>query len=170
MFNEIVKIEWKNTYKVDKYISWNKDIVVYDVPDWIPLSMFNKLVKYILEWKEIPKFDKNRNIIDSVYSDYILIEYIDSNIMEQDIINNSKIEVINKLKSKEIDWNKQIAENTWNFELNWKYYLILNPYNPFTDEINSEKWIYRWIIVNFEKYFEVAGEVQKVVSKIEDIL
>ncbi|MDD4151362.1 MAG: hypothetical protein PHR68_01995 [Candidatus Gracilibacteria bacterium] len=170
MFNEIVKIDGRSTYKVDEYISGNKDIVVYDIPDGIPNVLFNRIVSYLLEGKEIHKFDENRNIIDSVYSDYILIEYIDSDIMKQDIINNSKIEVINKLKSKEIDENKQIAENIGNFELNGKYYLIVNPYNQFTEELNPEKGIYKGVIIDSEKYFKVGNEVQKVVSRIDEIL
>lgn len=168
--NEIVKFEWKNTFKIDNYISWNKDIVIYDIPDWIPLSMFNNLVEYILEWKDIPKFDENRNIINGIYSDYILVEYNDKNIRNIDIENNKKINIINPIKSESIDWDNQIAENTWSFELNWKYYLILNPYNPFTDEINSEKWIYKWVIINYNKYFEVNNEIKKVIDKLEKII
>lgn len=168
--NWIETNNWFNTYNVDKYIAWEKDITIHNIPHlWIPTILFNRIVSYLLEWNEIHKFDENRNIIDSIYSDYVLVEYIDSDIMKQDIINNSKIEIINKLKSKEIDWNRQIAENTWNFELNQKYYLISNPYNPFCDEINPEKWIYKWVIIDFDKYFEIDWNVKDFSRKINEI-
>lgn len=170
MFNEIEKIDWINTYKVDEYISWDKDIVIYDIPEWIPSSMFNEMVEYILKEKDIPNFDKNRNVIDSIYLDFILVEYIDKNIRDRDIENNKNIRMLNAIKSEAIDWNKQLAENTWNFEYNWKYYLVLNPYNAFTDEINPEKGLYKWVIIDSNKYFEVESQVKEMNSQVQDVL
>ena len=84
---------------------------------------------------------------------------------------NNKFNIVNAIKSEEIDWNKQIAESSWNFELNWKYYLILSPYNAFTDEINPELWIYKWVIVNPELYFwKIENQVDSVENKVKDIL
>ena len=46
-FNEIENIDWINIYIVDEYISWNKDITIFDIPEWVPSDMFNEMVEYI---------------------------------------------------------------------------------------------------------------------------
>jgi len=172
MFNEIEEINWIRTYKVDDYISWEKEIIIFDIPEGIPLSMFNELVEYILENNEIPHFDGNRNIIEKIYSDYILIEYNDKKIRDKDKkLMQEKINIINPIKTDIIDWDKQIAEPVWYFDLNWKHYLIISPYNPFTEETNPELWIYKWVIVNPESYFwKVWREIRKIENKVDDII
>jgi len=161
MIPKYENINWNNWYKLEQF-------VVFDVPhEWIPFNIFKRIERYLV-WKwNIPKFDEYRNIIDSIYSDYILVEYNDKNIRDRDIVNNSKINIINCLKSEKIDWNKQLAENTWNFEYNWKYYLVLNPYNSFTDEINQNLWIYKWVIIDSDKYFWINEKVEWEIKKVE---
>ena len=166
MFPEYKEINWSNWYELDKFI-------VFDVPGkWIPFNLFTRIERYLIEWNSIPKFDDNRNIIDSIYSDYILVEYNNESIRNKDIkIINNKINIISPLKTEIIDWNKQLANPVWNFELDWKYYLVLNPYNPFSDELNKEKWIYKWVIVNPELYFwEADKEVVWVKDKLDNII
>lgn len=170
MFNEIEQINWVNTYKVDKYISWDKDIIIYGVLEWVPLSMYNDLLEYILEWWNIPKFDENRKIIDNIYLDYILIEYVNKDIRNNDMKNNSHINIINPIKSETIDWDKQLAQNVWNFEYNNKYYLVVYPYNAVTDETDSEKWLYKWVIIDSDKYFEVNNQAKKTNSQVKKVL
>jgi hypothetical protein len=161
MFPKYEEINWNNWYKLERF-------VVFDVPHkWIPFNLFDEIWDYLEDWLNIPKFDENRNIIDSVYSDYILVEYSDKNVRDRDIRNNSKINIINSLKSEKIDWDKQLAENTWNFEYNWKYYLVLNPYNPFTEETNPDLWIYKWIIIDSDKYFWINEKVEWEIKKVE---
>ena len=168
MIPKYEKINWNNWYKLENF-------VVFDVPrEWIPFNLFKRIERY-LSWKlEIPKFDENRNITNSVYLDYVLIEYNNENIKNRDIINNSKIDIINPIKSEKIDWNKQLGENVWNFEYNWKYYLVLNPYNSFTDETNVDLWLYKWIIIDSDKYFWISeyskNVVDDTVNKVDEIL
>ncbi len=160
MFPRYEEINWTHWYKMENFI-------VFDVPHkWIPFNVFDEIWDFLDEWWVVSNFDENRNVLDSIYSDYILVEYTDENIRNKDINNNSKINIINSLKSEKIDWNKQLAENTWNFEYNWKYYLVLNPYNSFTDETDSERWLYKWVIIDSGKYFWIGEESQNVVSKI----
>ena len=166
MFPEYKKIKWCNWYKLGKF-------TVFNVPDkWIPFNLFDEIWDFLEEWNSIPKFDDNRNIIDSIYSDYILVEYNNENIRNKDIeIMNNKINITSPLRTEAIDWNKQLANPVWNFELKWKYYLVLNPYNPFSNEINKEKWIYKWVIVNPELYFwEASKKVDRVKGKFNDIM
>lgn len=168
MFPKYEEINWTHWYKLENF-------VVFDVPhEGIPFNIFKRIERYLLwEWN-IPRFDENRNIIDSIYSDYIFIEYTDKNIRAKDINNNSKINIINFLKSETIEWDKQLAENTWNFEYNWKYYLVLNAYNPFTDETDPEKWLFKWVIIDSDKYFWVSNDskniVDDTVDKVDKIL
>jgi len=168
MFPKYEEINWTHWYKMENFI-------VFDVPHkWIPFNVFDEIWDYLAEWWKIQRFDNFRNVIDSIYSDYILVEYVDKNIRDKDINNNSKINIINSLKSEKIDWNKQLAENTWNFEYNGKYYLVLNPYNPFTDETNSNLWLYKWVIIDSDKYFWVGDDskdiIEDTVNNIDDIL
>ena len=161
---EYEQINWTNWYKL-------KDFVVFDVPnEWIPYNVFNEIWDFLHEWWIIPNFDKDRNLIDSLYSNYILIEYLDKYIRSRDIENNSKINIINSIKSESIDKNWQLAENTWNFEFNWKYYLVIYPYNSLTDEINPEKWLFRWVIIDSDKYFQVNNQVNDSNSQVQDVL
>ncbi len=161
---EIIKKNWKITYSID----WK--LQVENVPVWIPENLFFEIWDFLSNWWEIPKFDNNRNIIHWLYMDYILIEYDSKNNRDLDIKNNEKIEILNFAKSKIIwEWN-QIAENMGEFEYNWKYYLVTYPYNPLSDEINPEKWVYKWVIVNSNKYFEVETEIKETSWKINDIL
>ena len=82
-----------------------------------------------------------------------------------------KINIINPIQTEAIDWDKQIAEPVWYFDLDWKYYLIISPYNPFTKEINPDLWIYKWVIVNPELYFwKIWEEIKQVENNVDNIL
>ena len=158
------EINWNHWYKM-------KNFIVFNVPhEWIPYNLFDEIWDYLDEWWKIPNFDENRNILDNIYSDYILVEYTEKNIRDKDIENNKSINIINPIKSEAIDSNKQLAENVWNFEYNNKYYLVLNPYNAFTEETNSEKWLFRWVIIDSNKYFEVNNQVKDTNSQVKNIL
>jgi hypothetical protein len=171
-FNEIEQINWINTYKVDKYISWDKDITIFDVKKDYATNIFNDYVDFLLKWWKLLDFDKVRNTIDNVYWDIILIEY--NNKTDRDNDNNlmdSKINIINPIKSEKLNWNRQIAEPIWKLDLNWKYYLFLYPYNWTTTEINPDLWIYKWVIINPELYFwKVENQVDDTENKVKDIL
>ena len=166
MFPKFEEINWTHWYKM-------KNFIVFDVPhQWIPFNIFTSIERYLLNDNIIPNFDNNRKIIDSIYSDYILIEYNNRSMRDKDKkLMQEKINIINPIKTEIIDWNKQIAEPVWYFDLDWKYYLVISPYNPFTDEINPELWIYKWVIVNPELYFwKIWGEIREIENKVDDIL
>jgi len=166
MFPEYKEINWGSFwYELDKFI-------VFDVPKWIPFNLFTKIKRFLDDWNIIPKFDDNRNIIDSVYSDFILVEYLKKDIRDKDIkIMNKKKNIISPLRAEKLTWNRQVANPVWNFEYNWKYYLVLNPYNPFTSETIPEKGIYKWVIVNPELYFwEIWGEINNKKDQIDKII
>jgi hypothetical protein len=172
IFNKIEEINWENIFKIDEYISWNKDIIIFDVKKNYAPNVFNRYTHYLLEWKKFIFFNENKNILDWIYSDYIVIEYQNKENRDEDSdLMNKKINIINPIKSEKLNWNRQIAEPIWKLDLDWKYYLFLYPYNWTTDEINPELWIYKWIIVNPELYFwKVWEEIDSIEDKVNNIL
>lgn len=152
------------SYKIWEYTT------VKNVPAWFPYNVFTELMYFFMEWWIIPPFDDNRNVITNVYSSFIFIEYSDPTIRQIDIKNNEKINIINPIKSEIVDGCRQIGRNIWEFEYNGKYYLVVYPYNVLTDETNPEKWIFRWVIIDPEKYFKVQSELQKIAWKVDWIL
>lgn len=168
MIPEYEKINWSNWYKLDNF-------VVFDVPnEWVPFNVFTRIERFLNGNWSIPNFNQDRNLTDNIYSNYILIEYSDKNIRDNDIKNNSKINIINPIKSEAVDNDKQLAENVWNFEYNWKYYLVVYPYNALTDENNPNLWLYKWIIIDSDKYFWISEDsenrVKETVDKVDNIL
>jgi hypothetical protein len=167
---EIKEIETKKWYWA-YYMEWIK---VDNIPEWFAYNIHAAILYHLFDWKEIPKYDDNRNIITDLYGDFIYIEYSNNNIRKKDINNNNKINKINFLKSEIIEGTRQIAENIWDFEYNWKYYLVLHPVNSTTSETNPEKWLFRWVIVDYEKYYwlnsEVESEVKETSWKVEDLI
>lgn len=163
---EIKSRDWYFSYEL-----W--DTMVYNVPDWRPYNIFTETLRYLQWWWEMPKFDENRNINSDIYGKFLIIEYSNKEIRDNDIKNNSKINKINILKSEVIDGTRQVAENIWDFEYNWKYYLVTCPINKLTDEINPEKWLYKWIIVDYDKYYglnkNVKAEIKETSDKVSDL-
>lgn len=99
-----------------------------------------------------------------------MVEYSDISLRNQDIIFlKQRFEAAWKF-AKELEEKRQIPEFEWYFEYNWKYYTIVNWLNTLTDEINPEKWIYKWVILNPSKYFDIENEARKIADKVEDIL
>ncbi len=172
VFNDIEKINWQNIFKIDNYISWDKEIIVFDVKEEFSPNIFNEYVDFLLEWWNLVRFDEKRNVINDIYWDIILLEYNDKKARDNDyILMDKNIDIINPIKSKELDWNRQIAEPIWKLDLNWKYYLFLYPYNWLTEEINPDLWIYKWVIINPELYFwKVWKEVREIENKVDNII
>jgi hypothetical protein len=167
---EIKEIETKKGY-------WAYDmewVKVNNIPEWYAYNIHAEILYYLFEWKEIPNFDNTRNIITDLYLETIYIEYSDNNVRNKDIENYKKIKLINPFKSEKIDKSRQIALNIWDFEYNWKYYLVLEPLNQLTDETNTEKWLFRGVIVDYEKYYgannDVKDEIKETSTKIEDLI
>jgi len=161
---KIETINWVNTIEIDNFTQIN------NVPEEIPFNPFTSFSRFLIEWWKLPTFDNDRNIITDLYSDFIFIEYDNEKVRKGDIENNKKIQKTSIVKSEPIDEIRQLAENVWEFEYNWKIYLVLSPLNALTDETNPEKWIFRWVIVNSDKYFEVNKQVEESNKKLKSIL
>jgi len=155
---------WIFSYKIWEHTT------VENVPSWIPYNPFTSFSRFLIEWWKISTFDNERNILTDLYSDFIFIEYSNEEVRKSDIKNNKKIKIISPIKSEVIDWNKQLAENSWEFEYNWKFYLVLSPINTLTNETNPEKWVFRWVIVDSNKYFAVNNQAKEISEKIKWIL
>ena len=142
----------------DNIIIWNipNFTQVRGVPYGIPPSVFSDLWDVFKKSISIPVFDIGRNILHGFYSDYICIEYTDRKLRDADKKNNQEhYELVNLFQSKPQDeQGRQIARNVWEFEYDGKYYLMLSPRNtPLTEsDTITERWIYKWVIVNMEKY------------------
>lgn len=163
-----------NNNKLNTYKVW--DISFEAIRN--PGTLFST-INYLFSWKwNLKSFNDSDkvtfwdNLIYNFYWNHFIIEYSDLNKINDNILyftnNFEKIE--DSFNSVEFENNLQIPEYIWYFKYDWKQYIILKWCNKFTDEINPEKWIYRWVIIEPDKYFEVTSEVQKVVSKVEDIL
>jgi hypothetical protein len=148
--------------------------------DWWSIEMETS---YILIWRpDIVDFDETENkknfndiTLYHLFANNFLLEY-DSEIKrsKNKKLFQEKFEPIEKSFNsvKQSDWN-QIPQYYWEFEYEWKFYLITKAVNRVTnsDEINQEKWIYKWVIINPELYFwKVENQVDNVEDKVKDIL
>ena len=150
--------EYKNEYKFSK---WN--ITFYDTDlnstqlIWLE---FDKLEKW--DYEEIIFLDKS--IID-LWSNLILVE-----IDNKDIENKKKWFVDNFKKdwyfAKELENKRQIPKYKWYFEYNKKTYLMVDWLNKLTDEINEKLWVYKWLIVDIDKYYLVSEDSKKVIEEV----
>ena len=89
---------------------------------------------------------------------------------EQEKLFDEKFKRIKAIMSESYENDRQIPEATWSFEYNWKFYLTIYNCNPLTEEINEKLWVFKWIILNPQKYFEVQNELEKVSDKVWEIL
>ena len=81
-----------------------------------------------------------------------------------------KFKKVKVIMSESYENDRQIPEATWSFEYNWKFYLTIYNCNPLTEEINERLGVYKWMILNPQKYFEMQNELEKVSDKVWDIL
>lgn len=105
------------------------------------------------------------------WDDVFMFEYNNLDELNNDSENwKKRFKKKNAITSETIDW-KQILEFSWYFEYNWKFYLLWLLYQDLNESDNDENsWVYKWVIVNHEKYFEVENEKKEVVWKINGTL
>ena len=105
------------------------------------------------------------------WDDIFMFEYSSLEELNQDMENwKKKFKKKNALTSETINW-RQILESSWFFEFNWKFYLLWLLYQDANEDDNNENnWIYKWVIINSSKFFEVEDETKKVSWKIDWIL
>lgn len=159
----------------DSIITWAVTWLgeVTNVPYWIPNNIFTELYDDVLKiWTLISSFDEDRNILHWFYSDYICIEYTEPQIREKDKMNNqSHYELVNLFQSKKQDeQGRQFSKNVWEFEYNGKYYLVVSPRNtPLPqNDIISERWIFKWVIVDMEKYNATKSKPEIIESQVAE--
>lgn len=159
----------KNNYSYENpdfpKIDWVKDWVPYDV-------LFYKVFKHLESWILSTQFDNERQVYHNIYAwDYSLIEYSSKEIRDLDEkLFDEKFKKVKAIMSESYENDRQIPEATWSFEYNQKFYLTIYNCNPLTEEINPDIWVYKWIILNPQKYFEVQSEVEKVSSQVWEVL
>ncbi len=166
-----MKIESKWNWNLKSYlIEWIWE--VSNIKEWIPYNVFSELWEYLISWWEKHDFWPDLKVGNDFYSpDFLFVEYPgDVNLQTSLTQLNSKFKKVNILSSEKYDNDRQVPEVVWIFQHNWNCYIVLYAYNPLTEEINPEKWVYKWVIVNPGKYFEVENEVKQIEWKIWDIL
>ena len=158
---------WIKSYLFEWFwkVSNIKEGVPYDV-------LFYKVFKHLESWTQPTFFDNERSISLWVYSRwYSLIEYSSKETRDMDEnLFDEKFKRLKAIMSESYENDRQIPEATWSFEYNWKFYLTIYNCNPLTEEINAELGVYKWMILNPQKYFEVQNELEKVSDKVWDIL
>lgn len=136
---------------------------------------FNKNIELkienILNWKEKAEVTEFEGyLIYTLSNKYFMIKADNENFENlykyKDFIDEIKSNPMHW--SEEIDWYKQIPDNSWYFEYKWNYYLVISC-NDLTDEINEDNWVYKWMIINPEKYYEVKKGIKEVKGKIENV-
>ncbi|EKE28171.1 MAG: hypothetical protein ACD_3C00086G0015 [uncultured bacterium (gcode 4)] len=150
VFHEM-KITWVFAHDIKNMLRWKVNLVNFD-PEKID---FNEYVK----------------VYDIWWNNFIL-EYTSQKDRDFDI----KLLKENFKPTKHFaeileNW-RQIPSFDWYFEYEGKFYTIVDWLNSLTDEINPEKWIYKWVIVNPSRYFnEWVNSVKNDTStKANDII
>lgn len=158
--------EYKSEYKFSK---WN--ITFYDTElnstqlIWLE---FDTLEKW--NYEEIIFLDKS--IID-FWSNLILVE-----INKKDIEIRKKWFTDNFKKdgyfAKELENQRQIPKYKWYFEYEWKAYLMVDWLNKLTDEINENLWVYKWLVLDIDKYYWISEDSKNIIDdtewKVDNIL
>ncbi|MDD2891365.1 MAG: hypothetical protein PHQ95_00140 [Candidatus Gracilibacteria bacterium] len=106
------------------------------------------------------------------YGEHIfMFEYSSLEELNQDMENwKKKFKKKNTLTSETID-GKQVLEPSGYFEFNGKFYLLGLLYQDTNEDDNNENnGIYKGIIINPSKFFEVEDETKKVSGKVDGIL
>lgn len=162
------RVEWETSYTVPWFTT------VHNLHPNVIESPFIEIWEYLKKWWDMIDFDTNRKINkDRVYLATLLIEYTDKDILESDKRNNAQIKLKNPIQSIPIDKTRQIGESIGDFEWNGKYYLVVYTYNSLTEETAPERWIFKWVIVDMEKYNITKSQSELaeawVMQKIESI-
>lgn len=144
-----MKITWDFAWDIEDMLKWNTHLINFT---------FDKI-----------SYDQDREIFD-MWWNFFVIEYVSKKQRNSDMqLLKDKFQEEWKF-AKELEQARQVPEIEWYFEFNWKFYIIINWLNKLTQEINSESWVYKWIVINPQKYFEIENEAQKVVWKVDKVM
>lgn len=164
------RVEWETSYTVPWFS------VVHNIPLEYAETIFIDIWDYLNANWEMTTFDEHRKINkNKVHNSILLVEYTDKNILEADKENNTQLKLKNQLQSEPIDGIRQIGESIGDFEYNGKHYLVVYTYNSITNETIPERGIFRWVIIDRNKYdatrpvgevwSQTQGRVDKLVRK-----
>ncbi len=144
---------------------------------WDILDMIKWDMRFVHKDTKKVSFSEHISLYDMA-GNYFVLEYNDSNQRDDTI---KKLKETFEHDEKEIfakkiieNWlERQIPEYLWRFDYDWKYYIIINGLNGLSSEINPEKWIYKWMIVNPNLYyweFRNINNIQNEIQKNLDIV
>ncbi len=167
----------KNENYITKKYNW---IEFKSAWDWWSIE---NTISYILMWRpDIVDFDEFENkkefndmILYHLFANNFLLEYNSEDERNKNkILFQKKFEPIEKSFNSVEQWDwTQVPQYYWEFEYDWKFYLITIAVNRIfeTDETNLEKGVYKWIIVNPDLYFwEVEKEVKNIEWKVNKLV
>lgn len=143
--------------------------IIRNIPPDYAESIFTAIAGYLQDTGEMLDFDGKRSINkDRIYLATLLIEYSDRSLLESDKESNSQLKMKNIIQSEPIDGVRQLWESIWDFEWNGKHYLVVYTYNTLTDETLPERWVFRWVIVDKQKYDLTRPHADEVCDTIRD--
>ncbi len=152
-----------------------REIVFYDMKiTWNFAKAIEQMVKWDMRFvhKNTKKVNFSEHIsLYDMAGNYFALEYTDSIQRDSTI---KKLKETFEHDEKEIfakkiieNWlERQIPEYLWKFDYDWKYYIIINWLNRLSSEINPEKWVYKWVIVNPNLYYWGSRDISKVQNKV----
>jgi hypothetical protein len=133
-------------------------IDVKNIPMGIPIMNIEAVIKVVLEQGSIVPFDWDRVVLnDGWRQKYVVVGYSDGSTRSEDM--KSFITRIDEviLKTEWVDGLYQYPQVVGAFEYAEKYYLILSAVNEVKDMTDSERWIFKNMIINPEAYQASKG-------------
>lgn len=163
------RVKWETSYEVPWFTT------VHNLDSSAIESSFIAIWDYLQEWWEMVEFDASRRINkDRVYLATLLIEYTDRDVLDSDKRNNTQLQLKNPIQAMPIDEIRQIGKSIGDFEWNGKYYLVLYTYNNLTEETVPERWIFKGVILDMNKYNATKsksdGEIAEVRNSVSQII
>lgn len=157
-------IEGQKTYTLEGL--WT----IYDVKEWVPYNALTNMADHLLEWGILNEFDADKKVSNELYGkEYFLLEYTDQAKRDADKALFDKKFKRTAFTSELYENRRQIGEPTWIFEFNWKFYTVLYVDNLLTEEIDAVKWVYKWVILSPQVYFESDAGIEIVQQRLEGV-
>lgn len=123
---------------------------------WYSIDIRIRKIRGILDWKnDVNKLKLSEEVfcIPLTWAEFVLL-YSNKEKRERDIKLFKEKFKQKGIFSEEISPWIQIVNPIWPFEYNWMIWLWVEWLNNYNDTAtNLENWLYRWIILDPEKYF-----------------
>lgn len=132
---------------------------------WWTIDIRIRRIRNILDWNinvNRLKLSDEVDFIPLTWAEFILL-YSNSSKRERDIKLFREKFKQKGIFSEEISPWIQIVNPIWPFEYNWIIWLWVEWLNDYNDNAtNLENWLYRWIILDPEKYFWIWKEAKEI--------